>query len=231
MCVCVCTHNSKGPGIPESCAKERVRLCSLSPPISLLSSPSWLCREEEKTVKGWDTQLSASSFLCSSSFQPVSFSPLYCPTFALFFLVLWQKLFIPPLSLSFSLSLAHTRCSFFHCHSLCHSPEVESLPHMWHPVCCVSPWLEFSLLCPHRSATEPTCAHPTLLFLSFFFCGGGGGLLFQTGCSETGMTSNLMGLEAEHKINLPCSKHLFLFSSPTCFLFLELQGRGPCNNG
>lgn len=168
MCVCVCTHNSKGPGIPESCAKERVRRCSLSLPISLLAVQRGGEDSQGVGHTAFSQLFSLLFFLTPGVLFPSLLSN-FCPLFPR---PMTETLYSSSLSLSLGLSLAHTRCSFSHCHSLCHSPEVESLPHMWHHVCCVSPWLEFSLLCPPRSATEPTCAHPTFLFLSFFFGGG-----------------------------------------------------------
>lgn len=135
VCVCVCVHartNSKGPGIPESCAKERVRRCSLSLSLSLSFPLPPGCAERRRRQSRGGTRSS----------QPALFFALLpftlCP-FPLFIVQLLpsfssscdrNSFFLLSLSLSFGLSLAHTRCSFFHCHSLRHSPEVESLPHM-----------------------------------------------------------------------------------------------------
>ena len=76
LCVRACAHNSKGPGIPESCAIRasvvELPLClSLCTPFSSRSRPG---REEGKTVRGWD---GGQKLLSTNSFS-VS-SPFHCP--------------------------------------------------------------------------------------------------------------------------------------------------------
>lgn len=85
---------------------------------------------------------------------------------------------------------------------------------MWHPARSVSPWLEFSLLCPRRFAT--VWAHVSPLLQRFCFPLPS----FRQDSLQLWWRSNLMGLTHGHEIDLLCSAH---FAPPSSARFLVLE--------
>jgi len=164
MSVCVCTHNSKGPGIPESCAKRasvvELPLClSLCAPFLFpsCSRPGRRGGEDSQGV-GRKTEAAFSQLflsLSSSVFFLVSLS--FCLTFTLCHLpcFLWHILFhCSARHESKAPSVIHTHTltpsSFFQRHSLCHSPEVKSLPCSVTRPQCLSP----AIMIQHASSSK-----------------------------------------------------------------------------